>query len=49
LSTIIGEGIETMAVMVARALGALNEAVIAGELIVDDAAARDLEGPHAAA
>jgi hypothetical protein len=36
-----GEGIETAAAMVARALGALNEAVVAGEFTADDVAARD--------
>jgi hypothetical protein len=49
LSSIIGEGIERSAVTVAGALGTLNEAVVAGEFTVDDAAARDLEDQYAAA
>jgi hypothetical protein len=44
-----GEGIETSSAIVARALGALNEAAFAGEFTVDDAAARDLQGQYAAA
>jgi hypothetical protein len=36
-----GEGIETSAPRIATTLGALNEAVVAGESTADDAAARD--------